>query len=113
VIPGASPCASARPELVSPQPHPGDPHDHNYPPLLRSIGLAELAGALGLLPSLTRIRPNLTPLAALGLIAVMVLAIPFHLSRGEAMMLPMNPILAVLAGIIAWGCTRKAPLQAR
>ncbi|MFB9990467.1 DoxX family protein [Deinococcus oregonensis] len=82
--------------------------------LVRFIGLAEVAGALGLLlPSLTRIRPNLTPLAALGLVAVMVLAIPFHLSRGEGMMLPMNLILAALAGVIAWGRTRKVPIQAR
>lgn len=82
--------------------------------LVRFIGLAELAGALGLLlPSLTRIRPNLTPLVALGLVAVMVLAIPFHLSRGEAMVLPMNLILAMLAGVIAWGRSRKAPIQAR
>ncbi|MEX2154330.1 MAG: DoxX family protein [Gemmatimonadaceae bacterium] len=36
--------------------------------LVRFIGFAELAGAIGLLlPSLTRIKPALTPLAALGL----------------------------------------------
>ncbi|UBV44759.1 DoxX family protein (plasmid) [Deinococcus taeanensis] len=82
--------------------------------LVRFVGLAEVAGALGLLlPSLTRVRPNLTPLAALGLVAVMVLAIPFHLSRGEGMMLPMNLLLAALAGVIAWGRSRQAPIQAR
>lgn len=82
--------------------------------LVRVIGLAEVVGALGLiLPSVTRIRPNLTPLAALGLVAVMVLASIFHVTRGEAMMLPMNLVLAVLAGVIAWGRTRKAPIAAR
>jgi len=82
--------------------------------LVRFIGLAELAGSLGLLlPSLTRIRPNLTPLAALGLVAVMVLAIPFHLTRGEAMMLPLDLILAALASVIFWGRSRKVPIQAR
>ena len=82
--------------------------------LVRFIGLAEVAGALGLiLPALTRIRPNLTPLAALGLVAVLVLAAVFHLTRGEAMMVPMNIILAALAGVVAWGRTRKAPIGPR
>lgn len=82
--------------------------------LVRFIGLAEVAGALGLiLPALTRIRPNLTPLAALGLILVMALASIFHLTRGEGMMLPANLLLAALAGVIAWGRTRKAPIQPR
>src|SRR5215471_11180050 len=54
-------------------------------PLVRFIGASELAGALGLLlPSLTRIRPRLTPVAAAGLVTIMMLAIPFHVLRGEA-----------------------------
>ena len=82
--------------------------------LVRFIGLAEFAGALGLiLPAATRIRPNLTPLAALGLVAVLALAAVFHITRGEAMMVPMNLILAALAGVIVWGRTRKAPIQPR
>ncbi|MFC4455172.1 DoxX family protein [Deinococcus sonorensis] len=82
--------------------------------LVRFIGLAEFAGALGLiLPSAFRIRPNLTPLAALGLVAVLVLAAVFHISRGEAMMVPVNLLLAALAGVVAWGRTSKAPIQAR
>src|SRR5215207_6611772 len=52
--------------------------------LVRFIGVAELAGALGLLlPAATRIRPGLTPLAAGGLAIMMALAVPFHLLRGE------------------------------
>ncbi|AFZ68946.1 DoxX family protein [Deinococcus peraridilitoris] len=82
--------------------------------LVRFIGLAEVAGALGLiLPALTPIRPNLTPLAALGLVAVMLLASAFYLTRGEGMMVPMNLVLAALASFAAWGRTRKAPIQAR
>jgi uncharacterized membrane protein YphA (DoxX/SURF4 family) len=82
--------------------------------LVRLIGLAEVAGALGLiLPAATRIRPSLTPLAALGLVAVMVLAGVFHLTRGEAAGLPVNLVLAALAGVIAWGRTRKVPIPAR
>src|SRR5215213_1915554 len=42
-------------------------------PFLRFIGLCELAGGLGLvLPGLLRIRTGLTPLAAAGLVIIMV-----------------------------------------
>jgi hypothetical protein len=40
--------------------------------LVRFIGVAELLGAIGLiLPGLLRIRPGLTPLAAMGLVSIM------------------------------------------
>ena len=48
------------------------------------IGVSELAGGLGLiLPQATHTAPLLTPLAALGLAIIMVLAIGFHLRRKE------------------------------
>ena len=40
---------------------------------LRFIGVAEILGAIGLiLPGLLRIRPGLTPLAAAGLVIIMI-----------------------------------------
>jgi hypothetical protein len=82
--------------------------------LVRFIGFAELAGALGLiLPAATRILPILTPLAALGLTTVMILAAGFHASRGELAMVPINLVIGSLAGFIAWGRLRKAPLKPR
>ncbi|HYC49971.1 MAG TPA: DoxX family protein [Gemmatimonadaceae bacterium] len=82
--------------------------------LVRFIGAAELAGALGLiLPSLTRIRPRLTVLAAIGLITVMILASAFHLSRGEGSVVPMNLVLAALAAFVAWGRNKAAPIAPR
>jgi uncharacterized membrane protein YphA (DoxX/SURF4 family) len=82
--------------------------------LVRFIGLAELAGALGLiLPWLTRIKPQLISLAAIGLILVMVLASAFHLSRGEAGAIPVNVVLAALAAFVAWGRSKAAPIQPR
>ena len=82
--------------------------------LVRFIGAAELAVALGLLlPSLTRIQPRLTVLAALGLIVVMVLASAFHLSRGEGAAVPMNLVLAAVAAFIAWGRSKAAPIAPR
>ena len=81
------------------------------PALVRFIGASELAGALGLvLPSATRIRPLLTPLAAMGLVIVMLLAALFHISRGEWLALPINAVLGGLAAFVAWGRLRKAPI---
>ncbi|GAB3764812.1 DoxX family protein [Spirosoma pomorum] len=81
--------------------------------LVRFIGVAELAGALGLiLPALTRIRPSLTGLAAGGLALVMVLAAGFHLTRGEMGMAVPSVVLGVLAGIVVWGRAEKAPIYA-
>ena len=82
--------------------------------LVRFIGLSELLGGIGLvLPSLTRIKPMLTPLAAAGLVLVMVLAAGFHASRGEWSGLPVNFTLGALAAFVAWGRSRKAPIAAR
>lgn len=82
--------------------------------LIRFIGTSEVAGALGmLLPSLTRIMPRLTSLAALGLFTVMVLATGFHLLRGEARFTPMTIALGALAAFVAWGRYRWAPIAAR
>ena len=82
--------------------------------LTRFIGLAEVLGAAGLiLPAATRILPRLTPLAALGLSTIQVLAILLHASRGEFMVLPMNLVLLGLSLFVLWGRERKAPISAR
>jgi putative oxidoreductase len=81
---------------------------------VRFIGAVEVLGAVGLiLPAATRIKPSLTPLAALGLTTVMVLAGLTHVERGEVFMLPVNAALGGLAGFVAWGRWRKAPIGAR
>ena len=84
-------------------------------PLLRFIGAAELSGAVGiLLPSLTRILPRFTPLAALGFTILQVLAIGFHEMRGElAMALPLNLALISLALFVLWGRGKRLPITAR
>jgi putative oxidoreductase len=83
------------------------------PELLRFIGAAEFAAALGLiLPAATRIRPVLTPLAASGIVVIMALAIPFHLSRSEGGA-PMNLFIGGMAAFVAWGRFRKAPILPR
>lgn len=82
--------------------------------LVRFIGAAEFLGALGLvLPSITGIRPRLTPLAAGGLATVMLLATIFHVARAEANVLPINFVLGSLAAFVTWGRLRKAPIAPR
>jgi len=83
-------------------------------PLVRFIGAAELAGAIGLLlPGLLRIRPVLTPLAGIGLATVMLLATGFHVTRGEYGVLAMPLGLGALAAFVAWGRLRAVPIASR
>ncbi len=73
------------------------------PRTITLIGTLELLAAIGLiLPAATGILPWLTPLAALGLVVVMVLAIPVHLRRHEAAMVVVNVVLALVAAFVAW-----------
>ena len=77
--------------------------------LVRFIGVAELMGAAGLvLPAATRIQPRLTALAAVGLVTMMALAIPFHLVRGETKEIAINVVLGSLAAFVAWCRARRA-----
>ena len=79
--------------------------------LVKLIGLAEVAGALGLiLPALTRIQPQLTALAAAGLALVMLLAAFFHLSRGESALIVPNLVLLLLAAFVAYGRWKVLPI---
>lgn len=79
--------------------------------LVRFIGVSESLGGLGLLiPSIFRFKPFLTVWAAFGLIAVMVLAVIFHLTRGEFSAIGMNMMLMAISLFIAWGRGKKAPI---
>lgn len=93
----------------------GMPWAGELPPLaVRAIALVDIAGGLGLiLPALTRIKPQLTVLAALGCIALQACAIVFHLSRGEAAAVPLNFAFLGLATFVAWGRSTRAPVAAR
>ena len=78
--------------------------------LLRFIGVAEMAGAVGLvLPGVTRIAPGLSPLAAAGLALIMVLAVPFHLWRREPFLIQLT--VAAVAAFVAWGRGVRAPIR--
>ena len=69
------------------------------------VGISELLGALGMiLPILTGILVWLTPLAAVGLSIIQVLAIfMVHLPKKEYQVIPMNVVLLALSIFVAYG----------
>ena len=78
------------------------------------IGIAELAGSIGIiLPALTRIAPVLTPLASSGFVIVMASAAVLHLVRGELGELAVVVVLGALACFVAWGRFKRAPIARR
>jgi len=72
--------------------------------LLRLIGLCEVLGALGLiLPGITRIRRGLTPLAACGLLIIMIGAVVTTV-MGLGAAAAITPLVAgVLCAVVAYG----------
>jgi uncharacterized membrane protein YphA (DoxX/SURF4 family) len=83
-------------------------------PLIRFIGFAEVAGAIGLiLPAATRILPILTRVAAGALAVVMALAALLHVWRGEIASLAVVLVLGAIAVFVTWGRTTRAPITAR
>jgi hypothetical protein len=83
-------------KLTGPVPLPGA--------FLRFIGVAEALGAIGLiLPWLLRIRPGLTPLAAAGLVIIMIGATAIGLAVGDVAMTLIPLLVGLLAAFVAYG----------
>jgi len=77
---------------------------------LRFIGVCELLGGLGLvLPGLLRIRPGLTPLAAAGLVIIMIGATALTLAIGPVATALIPLVVGLLAAFVAYGRWRLAP----
>lgn len=109
VYAGFTKLATPAEELVKMMPWTGA-----LPILVPVTGIVDLLGGLGiLLPSLTRIQPRLTVLAALGTIVLQAFAIALHLSRGEGMVIPMNLVLIALSAFVYWGRGRALPVASR
>jgi hypothetical protein len=79
---------------------------------LRFIGVCETLGALGLiLPGLFRIRPGLTPLAAAGLVIIMLGATVLNLRGGDLFSTGVTVVVGLLAAFVAYGRWKIAPLR--
>jgi uncharacterized membrane protein YphA (DoxX/SURF4 family) len=71
---------------------------------LRFIGVAEVLGAAGLiLPGLLRIRRGLTPLAAAGLVIIMIGATALTWSNGGVARALMPLVVGLLAAFVVYG----------
>ena len=85
---------------------------------LRFVGVAEVLGAIGLiLPGLLGVRPGLTPLAACGLVIIMVGATVLTLAGfvpGGGVGLALIPlVVGLLSAFVAYGRWRPAPQSGR
>lgn len=81
---------------------------------VRFLGAVEVLGALGLiLPGLLRIRPGLTPLAAAGLVIIMMGAMVITVASGAVASAVMPLIVGVLSAFVAYGRWRLAPHRSR
>jgi uncharacterized membrane protein YphA (DoxX/SURF4 family) len=81
---------------------------------LRFLGVVEVLGAIGLIvPGLTRIRPGLTPLAAAGLVIIMVGATVVTLMYMPPSWAIIPIVTGLLAAFVAYGRWRLAPQAGR
>lgn len=80
--------------------------------LVRAIGAAEVAGAMGvLLPALVRMQAWITPYAAMGLATVMICAVGYHLMLFQGLMVIPSIALGAIAGYVAWGRDKVVPFD--
>lgn len=72
-------------------------------PLVRTIGLLEVLGAIGLiLPPLSGVAPWLAIASAVGLLIVQIGGIIVHVSRGESKVIGLNIGLVAGLGVTIW-----------
>jgi uncharacterized membrane protein YphA (DoxX/SURF4 family) len=92
----------------------GPPNQVQLPGLfIKFIGVCEVLGALGLiLPGLFRVKTWLTPLAAAGLVIIMIGAVAVSLKLGVAAAL-LPCVVGILLAFVAYGRWRIAPLSQR
>jgi uncharacterized membrane protein YphA (DoxX/SURF4 family) len=71
---------------------------------VKAIGAVEVLAAIGLIvPAVLDIAPILVPVAASGLVLLMIGAMVTHLRRNERSVMGVNVVLATMAVFVAWG----------
>ncbi len=77
---------------------------------LHFIGVAEILGAIGLvLPGVLRIRAGLTPLAAVGLVVIMIGATAVNLKTGQRGAALTTVVVGLLLVFLAYNRWRMVP----
>ncbi len=70
---------------------------------VRFIGTSELLGGIGLIiPQIMGIIPVLSPLSAVGLGVIMVLAASHHINKNEFREVILNAVLFILLALVAF-----------
>jgi uncharacterized membrane protein len=79
---------------------------------IQFIGVCEVLGGLGLiLPGLTHIRTALTPLAAAGLVIIMIGAVVVTATTAPVAMALVPAVTGIAAAFVAYGRWRVSPLS--
>jgi uncharacterized membrane protein YphA (DoxX/SURF4 family) len=81
------------------------------PAVVKSIGVLEILAAIGLIvPALTGVAPVFVPLAAVGLVLVMLGAAALHARRKEIPNIFIALVILAFAALVAWGPLRSLSL---
>ena len=93
----------------------GSPNQIPLPGLLvQFVGVCELLGGLGLiLPGLFRIKTGLTPLAALGLVLIMIGAVALTIAGDGVAAAAVPFVVGLLAAFVAYGRWHLSPLRGK
>ena len=71
---------------------------------VKAIGVLEVLAGVGLImPAVLDVAPVLVPLAAVGVVLLMVGAMITHLLRHEARLIVVSLTMLALAALVAWG----------
>lgn len=82
--------------------------------LLHFIGVCEILGGLGLiLPALLHIKPGLTPLAAAGLVIIMIGAVAIAVIGGMITGAIYPAVVGILLAFVAYGRWKLSPIAGR
>ncbi|MEU1854193.1 DoxX family protein [Streptomyces sp. NPDC019990] len=93
--------AKPKEELVAPM---GEWVNSFPAPGVKLLGLVEVLGAVGLVvPPLAGVAPVLSPVAAVGIVVIMVGAIAAHARESAGSKIAMNVVLGALAAVVVWG----------
>jgi hypothetical protein len=84
---------------------------------LQFIGIAEVLGAIGLVvPGIVRIRPGLTPLAAAGLVIIMIgatVTVAMGVGGGDPIGAVVPLVVGLLTAFVGYGRRNAVPHQER
>ncbi|GAB2640301.1 DoxX family protein [Emticicia sediminis] len=72
--------------------------------LVKFTGIVDLLGGIGIIaPTLFSIKPKLVVVVAWAIAVLMICASVFHILRGEAALIGINVVFALMASFVAWG----------